>query len=1003
MLRQPAPTPCPDNFRIGFEGRRESLLSNSETDTTDIDFTTEFRSSLRAAAPRRRQTNIRERKGVGLGFSIHEDEEVKSFPSRSVLKRSPVQVKPASSIMAQPPQRFHPGPGFISDPTRQSLRLGNAGQSDVSTSAANTMKPPVDSRAKKPARRGTIYVPTEDTTMPTMFMGVFSPIKDLAGGHQDGENQLVEDVTGIAAQMAQKKTSRKSLAAAPAKRAPLQMPKRPVQEKIGFGNRPGQKTGKENIPPGSDEAVFPKLEEKKGFSVVDHLHPVRTAQSIPEVLGLARRASIVPASQNTQTAKSDVQAPSRKPVLPTVREPWASSIMVPPVADGTDAVRAPCRGLHMQNTSPMAGNTPHPSSPRKTDNVPMRLSIPPRGHTSVCRQYPLLSDDIVDPSMYEDQWLGHQEIAITQLVNNLFWASSSRETRSGRLVRLELLEMFLSNSFSLLHKRLQASLLYGALSVPKDVLARASRVCDDLGVRRRFLDLWIKTYRPCHLKAAAEVVIGRQCPTTPRTSGTATSPEASRSPKATKKLIETFLETFLIRNEDLQMQPTTSTSTHTANSYRRTLQRSLLLIQLLDRARTASPPLLSGALFLTTSPYKSSISVLQALGTLLLPSHGDLLRPLSHLDYSLLHVQYPLEEYKYAIDNIAVDLRDGVRLTRLVEMLLYPSSTHRQSSSETTTTIVMPAGEVLDLLEGSDEWPLSQHLKFPCLGRATKIFNVQIALSALHGVRGMEKLLDGVTAENIVDGYREKTVGVLWGLLSRWGVEDLVDFGDVKSQIRKIRSRLDPPLDTDENDFSNLEESANDLETNSDLLRVWATVIAQTRGVRVQNLTTSFSDGFVFSAIVDEYAQYLPSSKTPDTPNAPLSARLQTLGCSLQFSQLFTGADKIFDKDTTIAALAFLASRVLGASKRTRAALTIQNAWRSSLALRETRKRIVKRRLAKQCAVVVGVREKVGQAKKTILKAWRLYRERKMCQQGTASDKGLERSIESTDIWLDIS
>lgn len=44
-----------------------------------------------------------------------------------------------------------------------------------------------------------------------------------------------------------------------------------------------------------------------------------------------------------------------------------------------------------------------------------------------------------------------------------------------------------------------------------------------------------------------------------------------------------------------------------------------------------------------------------------------------HVFYNVCHVQIPLREYDYKINNVATDLRDGVRLTRLVELLLYPS------------------------------------------------------------------------------------------------------------------------------------------------------------------------------------------------------------------------------------------------------------------------------------------------------------------------------------------
>lgn len=981
---------------------RESLISSSDTDTTNLDFTTELRASRRTAAPRRRQTNGRARKGEGLAFSIHEDEEVKSFPSRAIPKGSPIQIRHISSIMAHPPQRFHTGATATTDAAKTGPKIRNAEQTDNSNRAVLVENAPVESRMKKPARRGTIYVPNEDTTMPTVFMGIFSPIKDLAAGQQDGRECPTDEITGIAAQMAQKKPSRRSLAAAPAKRAPLHKPRRILQETIDIRDRPGQSTGKENVPPGHDGDALTKRKGGHGVPGIGHSRAANKAGHALKAPLLARRASILPAFQNTQAAKRTVRAPPRKSILQRSDEVDTRPGPTTVKADTSKAVSPLLTRLQVPNDYPRIFDVPQVSPSKGIKSVPIKLSVPFSRTASICQQFPLLTEDIINPSMYEDHWLGHQEIAITQLVNNIFSSSSSSEARSVRLLRLDLLEIYLSESFSLLYKRLQASLLYGALSVPKDLLARGSRLNDDLGIRRRFLDLWIKTYHPRYLRAAAEVVIGRQCPVSPRGSSTASSPTIAQSPKYTRKSIESFLEIFLMRNEDHPAQPKTSALAHTANSYRRTLHRSLLLIQLLDRARTANPPLLPGAIFLTASPYKSSASVLQALGSLLLPSHGDLSRPLTHLEYLLFHVQYPLEEYKYTVENLAIDLRDGVRLTRLVEMLLYPPASHQGSCEDTTTTIVMSTGKVLDLREGPNDWPLSQHLKFPCLGRATKIFNVQIALSALQGIQAMEKLVEGVTAEDIVDGYREKTVGILWGLVGRWGVGGLIDFNDVQVQTRKVRCRLDSPNNTEAEDYSLLQDEKDDPEAHIHHLRAWAEAIAQSRGIPLLNLTTSFSDGRIFSAIVDEYERYLPPMKVLDLAYAPLNARLQALGCSTQFSQLFTGTDKVFDRDTTVAALAFLASRVLGASKRTRAALTIQRAWRASLAVKDTRRKVIKRRLARQCAVVVGVRERVGLAKATILKAWRIYRDRKARRQEATENVGWTRFAETSDIWLDI-
>ncbi len=48
---------------------------------------------------------------------------------------------------------------------------------------------------------------------------------------------------------------------------------------------------------------------------------------------------------------------------------------------------------------------------------------------------------------------------------------------------------------------------------------------------------------------------------------------------------------------------------------------------------------------------------------------GNLLRHLELLGYRLTYKQSPLAEYPYGVTNLAVDLRDGLRLVRLAELL----------------------------------------------------------------------------------------------------------------------------------------------------------------------------------------------------------------------------------------------------------------------------------------------------------------------------------------------
>ena len=46
-----------------------------------------------------------------------------------------------------------------------------------------------------------------------------------------------------------------------------------------------------------------------------------------------------------------------------------------------------------------------------------------------------------------------------------------------------------------------------------------------------------------------------------------------------------------------------------------------------------------------------------------LHGEGDITRHLSHLGYVVTHVQTVLDEYNYAVSNLASDFRDGLKLT----------------------------------------------------------------------------------------------------------------------------------------------------------------------------------------------------------------------------------------------------------------------------------------------------------------------------------------------------
>lgn len=229
------------------------------------------------------------------------------------------------------------------------------------------------------------------------------------------------------------------------------------------------------------------------------------------------------------------------------------------------------------------------------------------------------------------------------------------------------------------------------------------------------------------------------------------------------------------------------------------------------------------------------------------------------------YVQHSLEEYSYTVENIAVDMRDGVRLVRLAELLLYP--TEAQTSKQTGA------------------WPLSKELRFPATSRAHKLKNVAIALEALEDAGGNE---NQVKPEDIVDGYREGTIGLLWGIVGRWGLEmgvgGLVDWSELRKEIRNLKKHWILP----EGGGLKLEEAEDEEEGEERgyvaLLKSWARCIAARKGLLVENMTTSFADGKVFKAIVEQYEGYFPK-KIINSQEVGLKVRLRQLGCSSYFGK----------------------------------------------------------------------------------------------------------------------
>ncbi|OAG02507.1 uncharacterized protein CC84DRAFT_1150375 [Paraphaeosphaeria sporulosa] len=1038
MRRFAESTPCPAphlfaSHRDAHDSRRTSMYApaySTDGDTTaNIEYTTELKASLRNAKPRRPARSMRQ-STFNPSLDIFEDVAQEEQAALETKRRSRASVMPPgvdkkSSILAHKPQRIHiPAPPVSEAPPQRPQRrrvsqlLVDRHEAPDGNATAQLQEVALDQRElrkqgpRKDPRRRTIYVPSDDTTMFTIHPG--QPTRKPRNPREHSPDTGLELVTlseeeaeNLVSALKQDKVPRKSLAAPP-KRAPLLQTAR--QSQSFSHDVQGQGGGKENVPPGMQvfegkagthiEFNFAKEDQKKPAPKPSRVHftsktSEASSQTRTKTEGTQKRLrpqfSQEASPAKSIKAKADSVASSVRTISSRTSTTTRSSVK-------TVKSRASSRpSTALSSSSPFHTDRSPPTAlrRRKMERGPVTITMmhevgrraPPK------EKYPVLTEDLARPELYEDNWLTYQEIAITQLINSMFDSASKdpNAEQSAEQLRQKLLDMYHEPSMPSLHKRLQASLQYGALSIPKDLLAQTLRLKDDVGLRKKFLNLWVKSYDLTSLRAAAETIIGRQLNVPSRlSSGSTSSDDGSRLMRAERRAIENFLDAFLIRNEDAVRVKSGMGSIASiarsdlgddfgsqAWSWRRTALRSLMLVYLLDKAKNAN--LLSGCLFQSTSTYKTSTDVLHALASLLLPSHGDITRPLGHLNYKVSHVQYPLQEYTYHIDNIAIDLRDGVVLTRLVELLIYPPPT-LTAQREDTVTITMPTGDVLTSavdFTSKESWVLSQHLKFPSIGRAQKLYNVQVALAALDGVRGLPiQVVGGMTPEDIVDGHRERTLSLLWSLIGKHGLGTLVNWTQLTKEIERFRdawySRRDNygQRDLDSEDDEPTSELTG-LEHHKRLLLSWARCAARTYGLRVTNLTTSFSNPKVLEAIVDTY---LPCTLLDTTPSSSLSlaAKLEAIGCSTSFIALFASPKtSILSKDFTLLTLSFLASRLLPLNVTHRAASTIQRVYRARLARRALHQRIVKAQIAHEAAVVAQARERLLGAAMLVQRRWR--------------------------------
>ncbi|XP_035509967.1 abnormal spindle-like microcephaly-associated protein [Morone saxatilis] len=485
----------------------------------------------------------------------------------------------------------------------------------------------------------------------------------------------------------------------------------------------------------------------------------------------------------------------------------------------------------------------------------------------------------------------------------------------------------------------------------KRLLVRKDRhLWKDIGERRKVLN-WLLSYNPLWLRIGLETIYGELI---------------SLESNSDALGLAMFVLQRLLWNPDIAAQyrhakvPNLYKEGHEEALSRFTLKKLLLLVCFLDKAKESRLIEHNPCLFCLDAEFKTTKDLLLAFSRDFLSGEGILPRHLGYLGLPVSHVQTPLDEFNFAVKNLAVDLKCGIRLVRVMELLV-------------------------------QDWSLSAKLRLPAISRLQKIHNVDMALQVLKskGVDLKDEHGSIIDSRDVVDGHREKTLSLLWKIIFVFHVEVILDEDQLREEIyflkRTLRTkqrlmslRADRGLQPSPVKTRAAYEHSS---TKVTLLMDWARAVCDFYNLKVENFTVTFSDGRVLCYLIHHYhPSLLPekavSQSTTQTVECSQRGRLE-LDCSasdsdnsfdtlpaglngpdspsVEFKELleneknnfrmvnsavsFLGgvpaminpadmSNTIPNEKVVISYLSFLCARLLDLRNETRAARVIQGAWR---------------------------------------------------------------------------
>ncbi|KAK0179815.1 hypothetical protein PV327_005531 [Microctonus hyperodae] len=369
-------------------------------------------------------------------------------------------------------------------------------------------------------------------------------------------------------------------------------------------------------------------------------------------------------------------------------------------------------------------------------------------------QDPFLSHSLY----YDDQWIHHQELEFTKWLNALLtppehsadvetacidvgkvWQScrakenvmlaETKEVVSARYhntnTRLNTLRkaacsMFMRNEVRNILAQVIACIEKGIFVVRQD-----RDLHRDIGLQKTILEILL-SYNPLWLRIGLEVIYGETISLNSNNDLIGLTRFLITRFFSDPYLAQTYSHPNVISLKLPAFQPL-------MNKF--LLRKFLSIVYFLDYAKRNKLIGHDPCLFHKKANNKDSRAILLTFSREVLSGVGDITKILRTHGYIVSHKQTYLDEYNYAVKDISSDLRDGVRLCRVMELII----------GDRTLTI---------------------QCRVPSISRLQKIHNVDLSLKAL--IKAGYQITGDIDAKSIVDGHREKTLSLLWQIIYKF-------------------------------------------------------------------------------------------------------------------------------------------------------------------------------------------------------------------------------------------